>query len=162
MEEQRECSVFIDLVDKDLEMVTIQINHMIDFVQTVRAEALREEQNLRTSISMISHDMRTPLTSVIGYLQLAKKNCKEKETLQDIEIALDRANYLSYESRGITPTFEQADDTIWVWADNSRSNEGSGLGLYICRKFIEDMNGTISAESDNEVFQIEIELDVKG
>lgn len=258
MEEQSESLVSIEFVDKDLEKVTIKINNMIDSVQTVRAEAMREEQNLRTAISMISHDMRTPLTSVIGYLQLAKKNCKEEETLQDIEIALDRANYcsklvndffelsvidsdtytpvmeqvniceviceeilanyLSFESRGIVPIFEQADDTILVCADkklltrviqnlisnsikystgevsfsvfkdkkafiyisssvsqkievekifdkfykadNSRSSDGSGLGLYICRKFIEDMNGSISAESNYNMFQIKIELDL--
>lgn len=256
LEEQSESSVSIDFVDKDLEAVTIKINSILDSIQTVRADALREEQNLRTSISTISHDMRTPLTSVIGYLQLAQKNCKEEETLQDIEIALSRANYcsklvndffelsvidsdtytpviekvnvceiiceeilanyLQFEGRGITPVFKQADDVVWVWADRkllvrviqniisnsikystgkvdcsvfqgkkttlsfsssvshkvavekifdkfykadqSRSSDGIGLGLYICRKFIEDMNGTITAQSSDEIFSIIIEF----
>lgn len=258
MEEQRESTVSVDFVDKDLEAVAIQINYMIDSLQSVRAEALKGEQNLRNSISMISHDIRTPLTSVIGYLQLAKKNCQEEETLHEIAIALDRAaycsklvndffelsvidsntytpvmekvnlceviceeilaNYLSFEEKGIIPTFEQADDFVWVLADrklltrviqnlicnsikystgkvgffvseeqkafldifssasqkvdvekvfdrfyradNSRGSDGIGLGLYICRKLIKEMNGTISAESDNHIFHIKITLDL--
>ena len=258
MEEQSGHFVSIDFVDKDLENVVIQINEIIDSVQEERAEARKAEQQLRTSISMISHDMRTPLTSVIGYLQLAKKNCKEEENLQNIDIALDRAvycnklvndffelsvidsnsynpvmekvnicevvceeilaNYVSFEKRGITPVFEQADDTIFVLADQklfvrvlqnlisnsikyaigevrfsvsrgenimleiasnsskkidtekifekfyqadvARGSEGTGLGLYICRKFMEDMNGRIWAESSDEEFRIKIELNV--
>ena len=93
MEEQKERFVSIDLIDKDLEAVVVRINELIDFTQMERADARNAEKKLRTAISMVSHDMRTPLTSVIGYLQLAKKNCTEEERLQNIEIALDRAGY---------------------------------------------------------------------
>lgn len=37
--------------------------------------------------------MKTPLTSVIGYLQLAKKCCCDKETMANLSIALERAEY---------------------------------------------------------------------
>ena len=256
MEEQKERFVSIDLIDKDLEAVVVQINELIDFTQMERADARNAEKKLRTAISVVSHDMRTPLTSVIGYLQLAKKNCTEEERLQNIEIALDRAgycnklvndffelsvidsdtyvpvmekvnlcelvceeilaNYVSFEEKGIKPIFEQADDTIFVLADKkllvrvlqnlisnnikyatgkvnysisqketvlleitssstrkvdaekifdkfyqedfARGSEGSGLGLYICRKFMEDMNGRIWAETSDEEFRIKVEL----
>lgn len=258
MEEEQERFVSMDLVDKDLEKVVVQINERIDSAQIERADARKEEQQLRTSISMISHDMRTPLTSVIGYLQLAKKNCKEEENLQNIEIALDRADYcnklvndffelsvidsdtytpvmekvnlcevvceeilancVAFEKKGIMPIFEQADDTVWVLADkkllvrviqnlisnnikyatgkvrysisqdekvlleivsdsaheinaekifdkfyqgdSARGSEGTGLGLFICRRFMEDMNGRIWAESSDEEFRIKVELDL--
>lgn len=256
MEEQKERFVSLDLIDKDLEAVVVRINELIDFTQMERADARNAEKKLRTAISMVSHDMRTPLTSVIGYLQLAKKNCTEEERLQNIEIALDRAgycnklvndffelsvidsdtyvpvmekvnlcelvceeilaNYVSFEEKGIMPIFEQADDTIFVLADKkllvrvlqnlisnnikyatgkvnysisqketvlleitssstrkvdaekifdkfyqedfARGSEGSGLGLYICRKFMEDMNGRIWAETSDEEFRIKVEL----
>ena len=258
MEEEQERFVSMDLVDKDLEKVVVQINERIDSAQIERADARKEEQQLRTSISMISHDMRTPLTSVIGYLQLAKKNCKEEENLQNIEIALDRADYcnklvndffelsvidsdtytpvmekvnlcevvceeilancVAFEKKGIMPIFEQADDTVWVLADkkllvrviqnlisnnikyatgkvrysisqdekvlleivsdsaheinaekifdkfyqgdSARGSEGTGLGLFICRRFMEDMDGRIWAESSDEEFRIKVELNL--
>ncbi len=43
---------------------------------------------------MISHDMRTPLTSVIGYLQMAKRSDAPAEIDENIGTALERAQYL--------------------------------------------------------------------
>ena len=256
MQEQDEATVSVEFVDKDLETVALRINEKLERLQKVKVDAAKNEQAMKTSISMISHDMRTPLTSVIGYLQLAEKSCADEETLQDIRIALDRAkyanklvddffelsvvdanqytpvmekvnlcevvceeilaNYLAFEKKGITPVFEQADDEIPVWADRkllarviqnlisngikyssgkmefvitegervtlaisnsvsdavdtdkifdkfyradaSRKVEGAGVGLYICRKFVEEMNGKISAGSENEKLTINIEF----
>ncbi|MDD6071223.1 MAG: HAMP domain-containing sensor histidine kinase [Clostridiales bacterium] len=256
LEEQGENFISVDFVDRDLETMALKINENLDLIQKIKAEAVKGEQAMKSSISMISHDMRTPLTSVIGYLQLAEKNCQEKETLQDIRIALDRAkysnklvddffelsvidsnqytpvmekvnicevvceeilaNYLEFEKKGITPLFEQADDVIDVWADRkllirviqnlisngikystgkmefsviqddkvvfsisnsisqsidvekifdkfyradaSRNSEGMGLGLYICRKFIEEIQGNISAYSNGDMLTIKVEL----
>lgn len=93
MEELEENFIFVDFVDRDLESMALQINKMIDLMQNVKAESIRGQKAIKSSISMISHDMRTPLTSVIGYLQLAEKSCKQEEVLQEIKIALDRAEY---------------------------------------------------------------------
>ena len=257
MREQKESFVSVEFVDKDLEMLVTELNELIDSVKEVRAEAGRGEESLRASISMISHDMRTPLTSVIGYLQLAEKNCNEEESLQEIQIALERAQYCSrlvndlfevsvidlgtdapdfenvnlcqavceeilaahpqFEERGITPVFGQADEDIFVWADRRqitrvvqnlisnaikysagkvdfsvtqgkrvvlivrndlcreidtgkifdkfyqgdayRGSGGSGLGLYICRRFVENMGGGIWAECEDGKLAVKVELE---
>ena len=44
--------------------------------------------------------------------------------------------------------------------DSARGSEGTGLGLFICRRFMEDMNGRIWAESSDEEFRIKVELDL--
>ena len=43
-------------------------------------------------------------------------------------------------------------------ADVSRKGEGAGLGLYICRKLAEEMNGKISARSENKRLTVNIEF----
>lgn len=257
MREQKESFLSVEFVDKDLEMLVAELNELVDSVKEVRAEAGRDQESLRASISMISHDMRTPLTSVIGYLQLAEKNCKEEESLQEIQIALERAKYCSrlvndlfevsvidlgtdapdfenvnlcqvvceeilaahpqFEERGIRPVFGQADEDILVRADQrqltrvvqnlisnavkysagkvdfsvtqgkrvslivtndlcreidtekifdrfyqgdiSRGSGGSGLGLYICRRFVENMGGEIWAECENGKLAVKVELE---
>lgn len=93
MQEQDEGFLSVDFVDKDLETVALHINEKLERLQKVKVEAAQREQTMKTSISMISHDMRTPLTSIIGYLQLAEKGCLDEETLQDIRVDLDRAKY---------------------------------------------------------------------
>lgn len=45
MEEQKERFVSIDLIDKDLEAVVVQINELIDFTQMDRADARKAEKN---------------------------------------------------------------------------------------------------------------------
>lgn len=256
MHEQAEGFVSIDFVDKNLEEIALKINKNQERLQKIKVEATKNKQAMETSISMISHDMRTPLTSIIGYLQLAEKSCTDETTLQDIRIALDRAkyanklvddffelsvvdskqyapvmekvnlcevvceeilaNYFKFEKKGITPLFEQADNEIQVWADRkmlarvvqnlisngikystgqmefvitegkdvtlaisnstmkpvdvekifdkfyradaSRKGEGAGLGLYICRKLVEEMKGKISAQNMKDKLTITIEF----
>lgn len=256
----------IDLADNDVEEMAVQVNEMLAKMQRIKADAHKKEAEIKSSIAVMSHDMRTPLTSVIGYLQLAEKNCREEETLQNIRIAKERAdycnklihdffelsaaesgacqlkmqkvdisallceqilaNYPNFEKKKITPVFEQKDKTFYVQADRellerviqnlisnsikyssgtvvfqlvreeeetapaheggsiiltiansieqpvdaekifdrfyradgARSLDGSGLGLYICRLFLERMGGTVSAECKEGMFVIRAEL----
>ncbi len=46
------------------------VNALMELCQAERADARRREQELRRQIADVSHDLRTPLTSILGYLQL--------------------------------------------------------------------------------------------
>ncbi len=59
-------------VDKDVENLVENINLIFDLKQKVVAEKKKNEEELRASILNMSHDLRTPLTSIIGYLQMIK------------------------------------------------------------------------------------------
>ena len=73
----------------------IEVNHLYEYILQIKAEGKEEESKMRESISMISHDMRTPLTSIIGYLQVAERSEDRAEMIENIDIALDRAKYLN-------------------------------------------------------------------
>ena len=46
------------------------VNDLLELRQAEGADYRRKEQDLRRQIADVSHDLRTPLTSILGYLQL--------------------------------------------------------------------------------------------
>lgn len=52
---------------------------------------MNREQELKETISNISHDLRTPLTAIIGYLQLLEREELSKDQAKSIKILLEKS-----------------------------------------------------------------------
>ncbi|NOW10434.1 signal transduction histidine kinase [Clostridium saccharobutylicum] len=85
-EGKTEKKIDISLLDKDIEYLAGSINRNINFQNQLRIEVLRNEQKLKDSIASISHDLRTPLTSIMGYLQLLEKSELSENQREKINI----------------------------------------------------------------------------
>ena len=82
-------------VDKDVENLVENINLIFDSKQKVVAEKKKKEEELRASISNMSHDLRTPLTSIMGYLQMIKsEKPSEADKKEYIDIVEKRTKSL--------------------------------------------------------------------
>ena len=55
------------------EQLLQQVNRLAERRQVEKTEWSRREQSLRQQIANVSHDLRTPLTSILGYLQLLEQ-----------------------------------------------------------------------------------------
>lgn len=55
--------------DSDFEELAKEINNQIDLTKKNEAEKRSTENELKQAISHISHDIRTPMTSIMGYIQ---------------------------------------------------------------------------------------------
>lgn len=71
------------IIEKDIEHKKLQI------------QIKQEEEQLKQSISNISHDLRTPLTSMQGYLTLLQECKDEEEQKQFLDIIKVKADYLT-------------------------------------------------------------------
>lgn len=87
--------VDINLFNKNIENLAYSINRNIDMNIKAQENQKRVENEMKKAIANISHDLRTPLTSVIGYIQmLKKKNLPKNKVEEYLEIAERRAKSL--------------------------------------------------------------------
>ncbi|GFZ30337.1 two-component sensor histidine kinase [Clostridium zeae] len=97
--------VFTD--DKELKSILIAMNKLLDKNQKVLAESSKSEITMKKMLSNISHDLKTPLTVILGYVEtmrldenidykemgelLSKVENKTKEVLELINKFFDLA-----------------------------------------------------------------------
>lgn len=55
--------------DPELRPILIEINRLLSENQKVTAQYNRTEQSIRRMLSNISHDLKTPLTVILGYIE---------------------------------------------------------------------------------------------
>ncbi|KEI07184.1 HAMP domain-containing histidine kinase [Clostridium botulinum] len=85
----------ISLINKDIEKLGKSINDTLDLKRQSESNNIRLQGQLKKTIANMSHDLRTPLTSIIGYIQFCKlDDIDEKEKNEFLDIAEKRANSL--------------------------------------------------------------------
>lgn len=84
----------VSLSNRHIEELAALINQKDAQHKALQIQIMREEEQLKQSVSNISHDLRTPLTSMQGYLTLLQE-CEEKERQQYIRIIQAKTDYLT-------------------------------------------------------------------
>lgn len=84
----------IVFIDKNLTDLAAEINKNQAYKKENDLALIRRERHIKELISNISHDLRTPLTAMIGYLQLLQKTELIDEQREYLDIALSRGRYL--------------------------------------------------------------------
>ena len=64
----------INLLNKNIENLAQCINKHMEISKELQIKQSNSKQELKNMISSISHDLRTPLTSITGYLQMLRKD----------------------------------------------------------------------------------------
>ena len=81
----------ISFVDKELERLAGLFNQYNDKQRQIVAGAIQDEDFLKDSVANISHDLRTPLTVILGHLQLISKTDLSDEQRERLDIVNNKA-----------------------------------------------------------------------
>ncbi len=72
------------IADKDIEELACEVNEYLELYKRNEQEKIVFENTLKQGIANMSHDLRTPLTSIIGYLKLLQNDEIDKKEALDI------------------------------------------------------------------------------
>jgi signal transduction histidine kinase len=82
--------------DRDISNLILLINEVLDKEKQSFVENKRTNKVLKETITNVSHDLRTPLTSIIGYIQMIQSpKTSEDRKKEYYSIIENRLNYLS-------------------------------------------------------------------
>lgn len=82
--------------DNELSDIAMQVNHMAEEIEQLMEKEKQAEETKNELITNIAHDLRTPLTSILGYLDIfsARTDLPEETRQNYIRIAHDKAKHL--------------------------------------------------------------------
>lgn len=88
-------SIRMRTLDKDIENLVISINDLYEQSEQRYIKIKNSEDQIKKSIANLSHDLRTPLTSIMGYIQLIKSDrCTKQEKEKYLNIVDKRTETL--------------------------------------------------------------------
>lgn len=83
-----------DFKFKDLSVLTDEVNKIVEQQRKVAFDYKQSDNSLKNTITNISHDIRTPLTSLDGYFQLLSESENSEEKEKYIKIISERIEIL--------------------------------------------------------------------
>jgi len=87
--------ITISLINPEIEALTKVINDTINMRKQCETSKIKFQNDLKQNIANISHDLRTPLTSIKGYIQFLKlDNVSEEDKIEYLNIAEQRTKSL--------------------------------------------------------------------
>lgn len=96
--------------DKDAEELLMVMNESLQVIREQKNVYAKREKELKQQIENISHDLRTPLTSMLGYLRIMETGNLSPEDREDLQTVIRKAERLQelitqfYEYTKVTST----------------------------------------------------------
>lgn len=144
------------------------INKLIESTRKSREEVYRKSQSLKGQVISISHNLKTPLSSILGYISLIEEGgdpdgaylqvIKAKaldldRVVQDFhEISLvEEPNFNLEEEPDLASIFEK-----FYTGDYSRKAPATGIGLYTAKALANKMGIEMEGEFDGDWLTIRL------
>lgn len=91
MNEDTNANVTVVSGDRQMQRLAGELNRRLRQIRKDQLRYISGDRELRDAVTNISHDLRTPLTAIMGYLQIMKDIPKSEKLQQHLEIIRGRA-----------------------------------------------------------------------
>lgn len=81
--------------DKHIRLLASELNKHLRTLRKERHRFIQGDLELKNAVTNISHDLRTPLTAICGYLDLLEQEKKSEKTEQYLNVIRNRAELLT-------------------------------------------------------------------
>lgn len=132
---------------KPLQFLLLQMNRLLEERQKMKADYIQSEQSFKRMLSNISHDMKTPLTVILGYLEIMRLKDTENKMLLHVEQKAVQVMDLINEFFQLAKL--EAGDTSLVMNKVNVSQ--------LCKEVVLDFYQIL----DSNAFQVEIDIPAK-
>lgn len=145
LDEDTNEKVMLFTEDKEIQHLLEQINRILEDRQNANATYRRSELNIKRMLSNISHDLKTPLTVIIGYLEmLLMQETPEKSMIKKVS---HKANELKEQiDQFFTLAKLEAGDTMLTMSKIDLNE--------FCREIIVDFYNILTEKEFNVNLQI--------
>ena len=144
--------VLLSLRDKNLEKLALEINKTLEEKRKTETEYKKIDLELRQAIANMSHDLRTPLTSIMGYIQLIEdESLPIDEKKEYMDIVKKRAKSLQ---ALITSFYDLSRLEAKEYKFEFKSLSLPNILCDIIASFYNDFINTISAKSDITLYDL--------
>ena len=82
--------------DKHIRYLAAELNRQLQLLREQRRKYLNGDRELKEAITNISHDLRTPLTAVCGYLELLEQEEKSENAARYLSLIENRTEALKH------------------------------------------------------------------
>lgn len=89
--EETNTLIEISSADKDMRSLAASLNTELKTVNELRHKYSQGDKELKQAITNISHDLRTPLTAILGYIEMAKSEESKEKTDEYLSIIESRS-----------------------------------------------------------------------
>lgn len=86
----------LDCGDRRMRGLAAAINRQLIMLREQRRRYTQGDTELKNAVTNISHDLRTPLTAILGYLNLLEREPLSEEALRYIRVIRNRTDMLNH------------------------------------------------------------------
>lgn len=94
METDTNTGIDVTCSDHRIRHLAADLDRQLKLLRQKQIQYTRGDQELKTAVTNISHDLRTPLTAICGYLNLLEEEEMSEDAVQYLEAVADRTDAL--------------------------------------------------------------------